>query len=59
MAENSLSSANVLVHYDTKLPLILECDASPYGIGAALSHQFPDDAEHPIAYASRSLNDVE
>ena len=59
MAKNSLSSANVLVHYDPKLPLILECDASPYGIRAALSHRFPDGVERPIAYASRSLNDAE
>ena len=59
MAKNSLSSANVLVHYDPKLPLILECDASPYGIGAVLSHQFPDGVERPIAYASRSLNNAE
>ena len=59
MAKNSLSSANVLVHYYAKLPLILECDASPYGIGAALPHQFPDGVERPIAYASRSLNSAE
>ncbi|CAB4033018.1 Transposon Tf2-9 poly, partial [Paramuricea clavata] len=31
-AKNSLSPANVLVHYNPELPLILECDASPYGV---------------------------
>ena len=59
MAKNSRSSTNVLVHYDPKLPLILECDASSYGIGAVISHQFPDGVERPIAYASRSLNNAE
>ena len=47
------------MHYDPKLPLILECDASPYGVGAELSHQFPDGVECPIAYASRSLNNAD
>ncbi|XP_065199339.1 uncharacterized protein K02A2.6-like isoform X1 [Sycon ciliatum] len=31
-----LASSNVLAHYDPKKPLILECDASPTGIGACL-----------------------
>ena len=58
-AKNSLSSANVLVHYNPELRLILECDASPYGVGAVIFHRFPDKIERPIAYTSRSLNAAE
>ena len=54
-----LSSSEVLVHYDEKLPLKLDCDASSYGIGAVLSHVYPDGSERPIAYASRSLTSAE
>ena len=48
-------SSQLLVHYDPKLPLYLACDASDHGIGAVISHVFRW-AEHPIAYASRSLS---
>ena len=33
-----LQSSRVLVHFDDSLPLVLETDASPYGVGAVLSH---------------------
>ena len=58
-AKNSLSSSNVLVHYDPSLPVILESDASQYGIGAVIFHRFSNGDERPIAYASRSLNSSE
>ena len=34
-----LKSSQLLVHFDSELPLILACDASPYGVGAVLSHR--------------------
>ncbi|XP_077863504.1 uncharacterized protein LOC144347282 [Saccoglossus kowalevskii] len=36
--KDELSSAHVLVHYSEKLPLKLACDASPYDVGAVISH---------------------
>ena len=54
-----LASSSLLVHYDPKLPLILPCEASAYGIGAVLAHRMPDGSEKPIGYASRTLNKAE
>ena len=47
-----LASSEVLAHYDPSLPVKLDCDASAYGIGVVLAHQYPDGSERPIAYAS-------
>ena len=58
-AKRQLSSAPVLVHYHPNLPIHLAGDASSYGIGAILSHILPDGSEHPIAYASRTLQPAE
>ena len=57
--KDRLASAEVLTHYDQGLPLKLDCDASAYGVGAVLSHTFPDWSERPIAYASRTLSAAE
>jgi hypothetical protein len=54
-----LRTDSVLVHFDRTLPILLECDASPYGLGAVLSHRFPDGSERPISFASRSLSPAE
>ena len=57
--KNLISSNSVLVHYDENLPLVLACDASPYGIGAVLSHCLPDGREAPVAFYSRTLSKAE
>ena len=54
-----LSTPSILVHFDDRKPIVVACDASPFGIGAVLSHILEDGTEHPVAYASRSLSPAE
>ena len=54
-----VSSDQMLVFYNPKLPIKLSCDASPYGLGAVLSHVLEDGQERPVAFASRSLSRAE
>ena len=42
MAQERLTSSSVLVHFNPKWPIILACDASPYGVEAVISHVLPD-----------------
>ena len=52
---NALTSNKLLTHYDPDLPLKMDCDASSVGLGAVISHVFPN-GERPIAFVSRTLS---
>ena len=54
-----IASDKVLINYNPDLPIKLATDASPYGLGAVLSHVTEFGNERPIAYASRTLNSAE
>ena len=56
--ENKIMSDRILVPYNPNLPVSLAVDASPYGLGAVLSHQV-GKKELPIGFASRILTSSE
>ncbi len=58
-SKKMIQSVQVLVHYDLQKDVILSCDASPYGLGAVLSHMMPDGSERPIGFMSQTLNQAE
>ena len=58
-AKRLLISPKVLVHYDPGKLLIMQCDASPHGVGAVLGHTDSDGIIRPIAFASRTLQPAE
>lgn len=52
-------SPKCLVHFNPTLPITLATDASPYGVGAVLSHVYPDGTERAIQYASQTLSNTQ
>lgn len=49
-----LLSNNLLIHYDPNKPIVIHCDASPYGLGAILSHVI-DGRDKPVLFTSCTL----
>ena len=43
-----LTSSRAPVHYNTKLALLLACDASLFGLGAVLSHRLEMGMNIPL-----------
>ena len=54
-----LITFTVLAYPKVEEPFTLEIDASILGLGAILSQRQSDGQVHPVAYASRSLNQAE
>lgn len=52
------TTAPILRHYDPKLPIMMETDASDFAIGAALSQQHGKHW-HPVAFHSRKMSPAE
>ncbi|XP_011876481.1 PREDICTED: uncharacterized protein K02A2.6-like, partial [Vollenhovia emeryi] len=59
VAKRAFTSPKCLVHFDPTLHITLATDASPYGVGAVLSHVYPDGTERVIQYASQTLSDTQ
>ncbi|KAM7309689.1 retrovirus-related Pol polyprotein from transposon 17.6 [Ixodes scapularis] len=56
--KQAMAEAKFLVHYNPRQQLRLECDASPGGLGAVLSHRM-HGKDYPIAFRSRTLTKAE
>ena len=57
--KNMLSKEPLLAHFNPNLPIIVHVDASPYGLGAVLSHVMPNGEERPVSFCSRTLSAAE
>ncbi|XP_055633534.1 uncharacterized protein K02A2.6-like [Toxorhynchites rutilus septentrionalis] len=54
-----LSSDLLFTHYDPKREIIVSADASSVGLGATISHRFPDGTIKVVQHASRALTKAE
>ncbi|XP_062557273.1 uncharacterized protein K02A2.6-like [Armigeres subalbatus] len=54
-----LQSPLLLTHYNPNLGIIVSADASAFGLGARIAHQFPDGTVKAVYHVSRSLTAAE
>lgn len=54
-----LASDLCLTHFDPVKKIVLATDASDYGMGAVLMHEYPDATLHPIMHFSATFNAAE
>ena len=58
MRKELLLSAEVSAHYDPNKLILLQCDASNYGLDAFLSHIMEDGTECPVGFASTLQKEI-
>lgn len=59
LVKKEIVSNKCLVHFNPNLQIKSACDASRDGIGAVLLHVYPNGAERPNSFASRTLTKAE
>lgn len=59
LIKKEVTSDQVLVHFNPKLPIILETDASNKAVAGILSHRFQNGEVKPIAFIFRTLSQSE
>ena len=59
LSKQMLCDAPLLMHFDPNRPIVVSCDASPYGLGAVLAQASADNSEKPVCYISRTLSVAE
>lgn len=53
-----LTQNQLLIHYDPNKSIIIRSDASPYGLGAVLSHEI-DGRDRPVLFSSSTLTSAQ
>lgn len=51
-----MASELVLTHYDPKKKIVVAADASAYGMGGAIMHEFADGTLHPVLHVAKAFS---
>lgn len=51
-----MGSELILTHYDPRKKIVVAADASGYGMGGVIMHEFTDRSLHPIVHVSKAFN---